>query len=366
MSPIRNLSIIEGVKKKNSPKETYGAGLSTDDFDADDYELYGSAVAMGDSKVQSEGVAGTGVSRADEDGSKTIAPTRINPMGGSIDRAGPSTTFLAICRQSGSLEIYDLSKVDGSRGIISVPSIDGGSEGPVSGSSLVWRSSGCGLGTSVLTQNGSKAPRIPRMHRTRAAEIRFFFAGPSTSAWSSDSDTTASKAGEVPLGGALAPLRALCLLVETDLGDVHLYTASERGAAIDFARTPTGMVGRSSKIQANHTVKLQRRKIIAVPSSDPVNTYRHNRLHRFAAISAQSGLFAGTTRPFWVVSERGAPAVVQHRARHVAPAGGKDVPVASFCCDIALPDNGDDNDGFLTLHERIGQVGSQRITVFDG
>jgi len=320
--------------------ESYGAGLSSNDFDADDFELYGSAIG-----VDAKGRPESGISMAAAGGneaSRTIAPTRINPMGGSTAREGPSTTFLAICRQSGSLEIHDIAKVDFANGL--------------DVSSLVWQSSGCGLGSSALAQGTLKAQRIPRMHSTQTAEARFFFAGPSVS-----SETTSSS------GDVLGPMRSFCLLVETDLGDIHLYAASDRGCAIDFTRIPTGMVGRPSKDQARHNLKLRRRKIIATPSSEESLRYRPNRFHRFASISSQSGLFAGTTRPFWVISERGAPAVVQHRARHAAPAGGKDVPVPGFCDGIALSRKGGaESNGFLTLHERIGRVGSQRITVFDG
>ena len=263
-------------------------------------------------------------------------------MGGSTDREGPPTTFLAICRQSGSLEVHDIAKVDFASGL--------------DDSSLVWQSSGCGMGSPVLAQGALKPPRTPRMHSSRTLEMCFFFAGPSVS---SQADSS--------YGDVLGPMRSFCLLVETDLGDIHLYAASDRGIAIDFTRIPTGMVGRPSKDQARHNLKLRRRKIIPTPSSEENEQYRPNRLHRFASISSQSGLFARTARPFWVVSERGAPAVVQHRARHVAPAGGKDVPVAGFCDGISVPEKGGvQRNGFLTLHERIGQVGSQRITVFDG
>jgi len=326
----------------HKPSESYGAGLSSNDFDADDYELYGSTIGV-DSKGRAESsnpAAGAG----DNESPRIFAPTRINPMGGSTEREGPPTTFLAICRQSGSLEIHDVAKIDVASGL--------------DDSSLVWRSSGCGLGSPVLAQGVLEPPRTPRMHTTQTTEMRFFFAGPS---FSSESNST-SVSGDV-----LGPMRSLCLLVENDLGDIHLYAASDRGTAIDFTRIPTGMVGRPSKDQARHNLKLRRRKIIATPSSEETRRYRPNRLNRFTSISSQSGLFAGTFRPFWVVSERGAPAVVQHRARHVAPAGGKDVPVAGFCGDISVPEKDSaQSNGFLTIHERIGQVGSQRITVFDG
>ena len=321
--------------------ESYGAGLFSNDFDADDFELYGSAIGV-DANGRAESSTSATTAAGGNEASRTIAPTRINPMGGSADREGPSTTFLAICRQSGSLEIHDIAKVDFACGL--------------NDSSLVWQSSGCGIGSPVLVQGALKPPRTPRMHSSRTVEMRLFFAGPSRSELASPSS-----------GDVLGPMRSFCLLVETDLGDIHLYAASDRGSAIDFTRIPTGMVGRPSKDQARHTLKLRRRKIIATPSPEESEQYRPNRLHRFASISSQSGLFARTARPFWVVSERGAPAVVQHRARHVAPAGGKDVPMAGFCDKIALPEKGGvQRYGFLTLHERIGRVGSQRITVFDG
>lgn len=330
-----------GTGDDQRSSESFGAGFSSNDFDADDFELYGSAIGV-DTKGRAEGSTSATAETGGNEASRTIAPTRINPMGGSADREGPSTTFLAICRQSGSLEIHDIAKVDFACGL--------------NDSSLVWQSSGCGIGCPVLVQGVLKPPRTPRMHSSRTVEMRLFFAGPSKS------ESADSSSGDV-----IGPMRSLCLLVETDLGDIHLYAASDRGNAIDFTRIPIGMVGRPSKDQARHNLKLRRRKIIATPSPEESEQYRPNRLHRFASISSQSGLFARSARPFWIVSERGAPAVVQHRARHVAPAGGKDVPVAGFCDRIALPEKGGvQRNGFLTLHERIGRVGSQRITVFDG
>lgn len=333
--------VSDGAGDDQRASESYGAGLSSNDFDADDFELYGSAIGV-DTKGRAESSTSDTTAAGGNDASRTIAPTRINPMGGSADREGPSTTFLAICRQSGSLEIHDIAKVDFACGL--------------NDSSLVWQSSGCGIGSPVLVQGALKPPRTPRMHSSRTVEMRLFFAGPSKL------DSATSSSGDV-----LGQIRSFCLLVETDLGDIHLYAASDRGSAIDFTRIPTGMVGRPSKDQARHTLKLRRRKIIITPSPEESEQYRPNRLHRFSSISNQSGIFARSARPFWVVSERGAPAVVQHRARHVAPAGGKDVPVAGFCDRIALPEKGGvQRNGFLTLHERIGRVGSQRITVFDG
>jgi cleavage and polyadenylation specificity factor subunit 1 len=41
------------------------------------------------------------------------------------------------------------------------------------------------------------------------------------------------------------------------------------------------------------------------------------------------------------------------------------VPVAGFCSGISLPSH-EKHSGFITVHERIGRVGSQRLTLFNG
>lgn len=92
--------------------------------------------------------------------------------------------------------------------------------------------------------------------------------------------------------------------------------------------------------------------------------YKSNRLHRFFSISGEDGLFAATSRPLWFLSERGAPAVLSHRLRHCAPAGGTAVPVTGFCSGFTLSDGG--HSAFMTVHDRIGRVGSQRLTLFNG
>ena len=325
------------TKAAANPDEAPGDFES--EFDADDHELYGSAMTA-PAEEPSSG--------ADETKSNPIiAPTRVNPMGGSVSSDGPNTSYLAICRMSGVLEIHSVSTFNVKTKSISVSSTDMSSKA----STLVWKSAGCGLGVSALFRGAEKGScRSPRMHKVQATEMRFFFAG-----GTSDSDTN------------LTSLRSFCLVVENSIGDVHLYAGSERGDGIIFSRIPNSLVGRPSKEQVKHNLKLRRRGVIAASSatksSEKLSTFHPNRLHRFPSISRQSGLFAATARPFWVVSERGAPTFIQHRARHVAPAGGKDVPVASFCCDIMPRDNGDG--GYLTLHERIGHVGSQRITMFD-
>lgn len=68
--------------------------------------------------------------------------------------------------------------------------------------------------------------------------------------------------------------------------------------------------------------------------------------------------------PVWIVSERGAPTAICHKMRHAAPGGGTEGgPVAGFSAE--LPGEAG-NGGFLTVHERVGRVGSQRISLFSG
>lgn len=63
-----------------------------------------------------------------------------------------------------------------------------------------------------------------------------------------------------------------------------------------------------------------------------------------------------------------------HRLRHAAPAGASPLPVNGFCAGLVT---GRDGDGgvangsasklaFITLHDRIGRIGSQRLTLFNG
>jgi cleavage and polyadenylation specificity factor subunit 1 len=318
-------------------------------FDVDDIELYG----------EEEIGKMTNVPKKEDDdvtvqGEETsqMAPSRYNTLGGYISGAGlsdSSKVVVAISRQSGNLEIYDVAKLfsafDG-------PMVQMLSDSEAKLAGLLWISeSGCGQGASILNASTASRKR-PKSQESCTTEMRFFFSGPAES--SSDSS--------VPQN--LAILRSLCLLIETTKGDTHLYSASKSHLSeiISFKRVSLNSVSRPSKDEAKHRNKL-RRKGMAKESAESV--FRSNRLHRFFSISGQDGLFAATSRPMWYLSERGAPSALCHRLRHAAPSGGADVPIAGFCAGFVLK-KGESDNGFITVHDRIGRVGSQRLTLFNG
>eukprot|EP00986_Skeletonema_menzelii_P014222 scaffold9116_cov148-Skeletonema_menzelii.AAC.12 len=246
--------------------------------------------------------------------------------------------LVAICRRSGMLEIYDLLDIKRSPNDVSP----------------IWQSRGCSHGASVLAHcNQDIAVRLPETHKVEAAEIRIFVTGPSL-----------SLGGENDADKDAWMLRSLCILVNTSLGDLHLYSGCKRSSNLnlEFTRIPLGNVSRPSEEAGRHLTKLRRKRI----ASERLSTmFRTNRLHRFCAISGEDGLFAATERPLWFVSERGTPTVVSHKSRHVAPAGGRPVPVSGF--SAAMPTRFQNAScGFLTLHERIGRIGSQRLTLYSG
>jgi len=246
--------------------------------------------------------------------------------------------FVAICRRSGKLEIYDLLDLERSS----------------EDASPIWQSCGCSHGASVLAHSDQVIKvRLPESHQVEAAEIRVFVTGPSLSL---DDENDAERDAWM--------LRSLCILVNTSLGDLHLYSGCKRSSNLnlEFTRIPLGNVSRPSEEAGRHLTKLRRKGIV---SESEVTEFRPNRLHRFCAISGEDGLFAATQRPLWFVSERGTPTVVSHKSRHVAPAGGRPVPVSGFSAAMpTLFQNA--GSGFLTLHERIGRIGSQRLTLYSG
>jgi len=231
--------------------------------------------------------------------------------------------------------------------------------------SFLWQANGCGHGVLCLTpsskeEHTNSAP-LPKMHDLETAEIRFFLCGPSFESSSSSAASSRS-----------STLRSLCLMVDTNLGDMHLYIGSRccnrnRQSSLEFARTPMGIVTRPSKEESRHRAKLRRKGIlgdnVTITAAEDGSLFRPNRLHRFGSISKQDGLFAASYRPFWIISERGAPTAIYHKLRHTAPAGGRLLPISGFCSNLKQDD---DEGGFLTLHERIGRVGSQRLTLHRG
>ena len=336
--------------RTESPSET----KAKDDyiFDEDDLELYGEEEMRETTNLPK---AGEETQQEGADASQ-MAPSRYNTLGGYISGAAlseSSKVVVAISRQSGHLEIYDVAKLFASFSESMVQALE---DSEAKEAALLWSSdSGCGLGASIL--NSSKIPsRRPKVQESCAAEIRFFFSGPSNSSQSDESATTRD----------LSILRSLCLLVDTNQGDVHLYTGSKSYSsnAIAFKRVSLRTVARPSQEEGKHRNKLRRRGM--TKDLDGIDsTFRPNRLHRFFSISGEDGLFAATSRPQWFLSERGAPSVLCHRLRHCAPAGGQEVPVAGFCSGFSLNSSGSDV-GFITVHDRIGRVGSQRLTLFNG
>ena len=250
--------------------------------------------------------------------------------------------IIAVCRRSGSLEVYDNDEYSAS---------------PES-TSPIWEAEGCSHGTPILGQSLRVATtRLPEHHEVEVAEIRFFVAGPSLQPESVTNNIGRDKDSWM--------LRSLCILVDTSLGDLHLYSGSKRRSnmnRLEFSRVPLCNVSRPSEESIRHLIKL-RRKGIVPPAAQAL--YRPNRLHRFCGISGEDGLFAATPRPLWFVSERGAPTVVAHKSRHVSPAGGRPTPVSGFCSTMPEVFRSASS-GFITMHERIGRVGSQRLTLYNG
>lgn len=324
-------------------KQKHESIIDDDIFDEDDLDLYGidSVKASDICNVDHE-----------QDGSGNMIPSRYNTLGGYISGSALSETskmVVAVCRQNGALELYDASKLFSSTDdpITVLSSTD-------EHAALIWKtSSGCGQGATVLISERS-VTRYPKVQESCSVEIKFFFCGPSLTGNPEFDD-----------GKDLSILRSLCLIVQTNQGDLHLYIGSktnERGT-VAFKRIPFHAVHRKSKDEAKHHAKLLRKKIASEDRIDSV--FRANQLHRFSAISGEDGLFVATSRPLWIVSERGAPTYLYHRLRHCAPAGGSNLPMAGFCTGFIMSED-TLNTGFLTIHERIGRVGTQRLTLFNG
>lgn len=199
----------------------------------------------------------------------------------------------------------------------------------------VWEAKGCGYGESFLSPKfqPNKTPNSDFCVK----EIRAFIAGPL-------------------IGGN--GTRRLCLVLRNVKGDVHLYSASNGIASIAFCRENIGKVCRASIESEKHILKLKRKGMIKVDDVDYDDKgFQYNTLHRFKNISGNSGLFSAGAKPLWFVAERGSPMILQQRLRFAA--AGSPRPVTSFCVDSGTG-------SFLTIHERIGRVGSQRLTIYTG
>ena len=294
-----------------APDETFTSNVSTSsrspssftedyepelEFDDDDVELYREADK---SYVSSEDMSARPQGPAPSGNKKLVDEIALGTKKRDI-------LHVAVCRQSGMLQVYTLS-------------ID--KELTLS-SSAIWESPGCGQGASVLAGPHSNFRR-PRLHKVHSSELRFFFSGPTPQ---SASDVSAER------------FRSFNIVVQTSNGDIFCYEKSK--VAARFSRVPLHNVARQSKEESRHHAKLRRKGMLGSTDADQSNmdsnSFRFNRLHRFAGISGQDGLFAAVARPFWFISERGSLAVLSHRCRHVAPAGGRPLPVAGFCSGILV------------------------------
>eukprot|EP00978_Attheya_sp_CCMP212_P000530 scaffold1050_cov51-Attheya_sp.AAC.2 len=290
------------------------------DFDEEEMELYGSSSRSQTTATQNEEEISSQV--ASSHATLGMPPSRLSTLGQDHNDEDGSTAFVAVCRQSGSLEIYPLAAL-----------LESASKSTASTTPPIFVANGCGHGVSLLSTDAVDS-KNPRFHKVHAAEIRFFACGPSEV-----SETSTIPPSKSSTSSPLSGLRSLCLAVETSLGDAHLYTAVTMkddddltGKKVGFTRVPlSGLtLTRQSKEQNRHHGKLKRKGILGA-STTHISLFRPNRLHPFHSISGQDGLFAALARPLWFVSERGAPTGLWHRARHAAPAGGKARPVTGFC-----------------------------------
>ena len=297
-------------KHKDCPSDANADKMSGDADDAmyDDYdrELYGIPKPAGSASG--------------------VVPQLFPAMQEVLDEAKPSL-YVAVVRQSGDLEVYEV--------LIGQEHV------------LRWSAKGIASGLSCIRQQ-SKEPRQPRLTCVSVAEIKFFRCG-------SSATSTGNEAVFQP---------KFCVAMRTSDGDVALYNYAvgleETGPF--FHRHVLHCVTRTSEEQGRHHKKLTRKKIVSATATE--DSFQCNMLRRFTGISDNDGLFVLTARPFWILCTKGLPVAVPHRLRHGAPAGGTDTPMRGMC---TLHGGDDDNDSsFFTIHERVGRVGSQRLTLFRG
>lgn len=222
--------------------------------------------------------------------------------------------YCVLCRQNGCIEVYEY---------IGTGDL-----------ALRWKAQGIAFGLDLISGNISTSiKRRPRSQNLFAQEICFF-----------RSSFTQDK------GLSLPP--KFFMAVETSAGDMLLYRWNSE--TFEAIKQPLDVATRQSKEQSRHRAKLVRKGAVAKGvKEDP---FKHRKFHRFNGISGQTGLFVATFRPFWLLSDRGTVALVDHRSLHAAPAGGLHRPVVGF---IAFEDG-----TFVVVHERVGRVGTQRLTLF--
>eukprot|EP00536_Pseudo-nitzschia_multiseries_P002927 jgi/Psemu1/184691/e_gw1.41.175.1 len=303
----------EAMNEDPKPVEDYGDYY----LDEDDKDLYNErkSIDLNDERTKES------EENSDNSGS-----------GDSSISYGDDVWYCAINRQSGELDVFLLSDLN----------------------SPVWSCTGCGHGVPSLESRNKNSFRNPNGHKVCTREMKFFFCGP-----------TSSKKGT---SQRFTGPRPFCLMLETNDGDVQVYDSSIHHRSLkllSFRQIPLKDVSRPSQESTKHFSKLRRKKIVSArDASESPSDFRHNRLCAFSNISGQDGVFASVSRPFWLIAERGKPTVLHHRCRHVAPAGAKPRPIAGFCSGLSLSNSNELS--FVTVHERVGRVGSQRMTLFDG
>lgn len=238
------------------------------------------------------------------------------------------TSFLAVCKKSGLLEVYSLTDI-----------------GQIE--KLCWYAVDAGIGVEKLKSETptEELRRLPRFSSISVQEIRFFSCELHTKERASQSCPN------------------ICVAIETSMMDIYLYQLEQKtgGHGPEFHRVHLNLVGRPSLEQTRHRSKLIRKGVISKEIDSNAGAdlnFRFNYLFRFHAISDQDGAFIAGSRPFWIVAERGKPTSLVHRVRHASPAGCKPRPVSGFCHGVI------GSGGFLTLHERVGRVGCQRLTLY--
>jgi cleavage and polyadenylation specificity factor subunit 1 len=245
---------------------------------------------------------------------------------------GEDSWYFATSRQSGELDIFLFSDLN----------------------APVWSCIGCGHGTPSLQLQDQTPSRNPIGHKVYTREMKFFFCGPSSDEWGNSKGLTGP--------------RPLCLMLETDDGDVQIYNADIHHLSLElqsFRRVPLKDVSRPSHASTKHFSKLRRKKMLSAKDGTELSSdFQHRRLFSFSNISGQDGAFVSVSRPFWLIAERGKPTVLHHRCRHVAPAGARPRPITGFCSGLSLSNR--DEFSYVTVHERVGRVGSQRVSLFDG
>ncbi|KAL3941602.1 MAG: hypothetical protein SGBAC_004076 [Bacillariaceae sp.] len=286
-----SLSNIVSMDVFHAPKGAFSFNTSdpSDENDQDD----GDGI---DDDDDDEGLYG---SSNDEHDEQSMRPAQKD--GGTPEEE--SMPFLAICRQSGKLEIYSVLDVFSDKE-----------------ASPLFVAFGASHGVSEL--QGIVAPKLPRSHTVSASEIRFFFCGPSSN----------------ETKGIIDVSRSFCLAIETDHGDTLLYKAklSRRTKTVtSFTRVPTRHITRPSREQGKHLTKLRRHRMVS-QRDEAKDKFRYNRLFAFQNLSGQDGLFAAVSRPVWFVAERGRPMMLCHRCRHGAPAGASPRPVTGFCSGLLV------------------------------